>query len=449
MAGNRDFQEFLSGKGPGAPGSGVPVPQAAPSGNRYPGYGARGGWINATVPDTNREVLPTLKGWTPPGTGGPNGADVSNGWNFATQGLLDPMSLVDPGHTAPMYQQNSQPTIDDQIAQLIAQMGSAPGVDMKSIQSSVNGAYSPAFAAIDKLRGANKKQNAKDVGDVLNIYKMLSGDYTKTAGSTAGRYDKQIAKTGGDYSKSTQDTNARYDQEIADMTKQLTALGQTQLIDSEAAKINKQRNQVLDNLTQSGNTSKDSYSHQKQAITDFFNAGSVGAGLQGADQASRLKMALQKALMGLDQNQMQLEQSRAGDVSKAYSSARSASNDNVYKQIQSLLGLKSSQRQDAQAAYDMSKPAAGAYKNTDNVYGRANNYLDSVGASPTAKQLFQDFVQSDGSLVNQGLYNPQTGRNDPITVPNAVKLAQNYARDHHLSSQDAALLISTAMQAYK
>jgi hypothetical protein len=116
------------------------------------------------------------------------------------------------------------------------------------------------------------------------------------------------------------------------------------------------------------------------------------------------------------------------------------------------MSLKGSQRDDALAQYKLSgspKDSTSQYQNTNNVYGRADNYLSSVGAPAAASRLFQDFVASDNNLINGSIYNNQTGRSDPVTVSRAVQMANAYARDHSLSPDQARLLVATTMQAYK
>lgn len=348
--------------------------------------------------------------------------------------------------------QNEDDQLGNLIAQLIQGFGSNGGVDMNSVKSDVNKAYDPAFASIDKLRGMNKSQNASDIKDVLGIYKMLSGDYKNTAKGTGQRYNKQADTSRGQYDQSSADVNGRFDQQIADMTAQLTKLGQTQLIDSETAKINKQRDGILNNLTQGKQMTGSSYSRQSQSMQDFFNAGAVGAGLQGADKAAELKMALQKALMGLDQNQMTLEQARAGDITKSYNSSVSAKNTTLQDQVDALLKLKGSNRDDALAAYKMQQDNSQQPKTIDNVYGRASSFINNSVSDPNmaaeANRIFQDFTASNDELIN-GQYIDATGRGQSINATRARQLATQYAQNNGLTPQQAQLLILTVQNSYK
>lgn len=352
----------------------------------------------------------------------------------------------------PQMDQSPQGMSYEDILSMINSLGASGSFNMKAAQADLNKAYSPAFDALNKLRGDNKKQNKADIRQVLGIYNMLSGDYTKTAGKTGKRYDAQSKKTSGDYSGAAADINSRYDKQIADLTAQLTKLGQTQTLDSEISKLNEQRNLALNNVTQSGTRAKTSYGQQKNAIMDYFTTGATGAKLQGADKAAELKNNLAKALAALDNNQMQLEQSRAGDLAKAQSSWAATVNDGRQAQLDALFKLANLQRDDALAQYKMGQPQQQDTSKM-NLMNKAAYYLSGTGVDPSNavryNQMFQDMVLSNGDLVN-GNFTPG-GQTSPIkmTVSRAMQIASDYANSKGLPAGDAKILRDMVIASYQ
>lgn len=439
-----DFEEFLNGLkkvfdpfgalsginrgGPSLP-TGITTPVGGKSSFTYPQYG------DAPRPQPKNPITGNVSP-----TGGRLGGSVNlNTFNAAT---------------AP-----PQGADYSDIMSLINALGPG-GYDAAGARREINQAYRPALGGIDKLMGQNKKKNAKDVAEVLKIYQLLSGDYSATGKKTGVRYDQQRQTTKSQYDGSEADVNARYDDQIAKMTAELTKLGQNHLIEAETNKLNTQRNRVLDNLAQSETTRVASNDSSKNALMSYYDNGAVGAKLQGADNASALKAILQQTLGKLSSEKANLLAQRSGDYSKSYQSYQSSIGDANKAKLDALFKLNATQREDALATKKLtdSGDSASAPMGQKNPFQYANNYFDSVlppqsnpQGNGRAKQIFSDFVNSHGDLVN-GSYEVNVGgtpKRVAMTAARAAQIASEYIANKGLNSQEAALLLKAVQQSYK
>ena len=311
----------------------------------------------------------------------------------------------------------------------MALAGSSAQYDIKGATRGVNAAYDPQFAYLDKLAASKRAAEKQNEADITGIFGMQAKETKKHSQNTTAQYLKQIGATQAQIDQRKAGANSQADQRIAEMTAELTKLGQDNLIADRKQQILNQRDQTLERIGAQGQSLLDNIGQMKGANQDWYNeAQDVGTSQRNVGIRDQ-KSLLVSALMNIDQSRAGLLSDRAkalSDISGQAASARAQSGPNI-NTILSILGQRNSLSKDLNSQKStgndaLSKLIAQGGMNGAKAYGAANGLGDNYF------NALSDFLTNQAGLDPS--MNLQSGSSYKYD-----QLLQQYAKDKGLDPQ--------------
>lgn len=310
----------------------------------------------------------------------PNSAAAGN--NYHKQDTkARPVPLPTPTTDKPAAGEDPLGIYDTLLKMALA--GSSAQYDVKGATRGVNAAYDPQFAYLDKLAASKRAAEKQNEKDITGIFGMQATETKKHSQNTVAQYLKQIGATQSQIDQRKAGANSQADQRIAEMTAELTKLGQDNLIADRKQQILNQRDQTLERIGAQGQSLLDNISQMKGANQDWYNeAQDVGTSQRNVGIRDQ-KSLLVNALMQIDQSRAGLLSDRAkalADISSQAASARAQSGPNI-NTILSILGQRNSLSKDLNSqkttsSSDLAKLIQGGGMDGAKAYAAANG-LDS------------------------------------------------------------------------